>query len=131
MNSQIRPLLVILSKWRTFFLRGHGNWFAYVMSMINFVTISFYLLIENLTIIPEEWKRFRYYAVLFLFIYVPLATIVGYLDMKRGPYRVEQRLAREMSPLWQEVFDELDEIKEKQAEIIMLLKASEKAQGHI
>ncbi len=93
--------------------------------MINFVTISFYLLIENLTIIPEEWKRFRYYAVLFLLVYVPLATIVGYLDMKQGPYRVEQRLAREMSPLWQEVFKELDEIKEVQAQVLALISKLE------
>ncbi len=112
----------MLSKWRTFFLRGHGNWFAYVMSMLNFVTISFYLLIENLTIIPEEWKRFRYYVVLFLLVYLPLATIVGYLDMKRGPYRVEQRLAREMSPLWQEVFRELEEIKEREKQILLIVE---------
>ena len=113
-----KNILYKLSEARTYFIRGHGNWLAYPISMLNFISISFYLLIDNLTIIPEEFKLLRYYLLLFVFTYIPGAIIIGYLDMKRGTYRVEQRMAKELSPLWNEVFDRLNRIEENQEKLI-------------
>ena len=54
-------ILYKLSEARTYFIRGHGQWLTYPISIINFISISFYLLIDNLTIIPEEFKLLRYF----------------------------------------------------------------------
>ncbi|MHA2248797.1 MAG: hypothetical protein ACXAD7_00480 [Candidatus Kariarchaeaceae archaeon] len=101
---------------RTYFLRGHSNWFAYVFSLLNFVTISFYLLIENLTVIPDSF-RLRHYILIFVLFYAPLAITVGYYDMKKGTYRVEAKIAKELSPIWKDLFDQLDELKTGQKQI--------------
>jgi hypothetical protein len=92
------------------------------MGLLNFVTISFYLLIENLTVVPDAF-RFRHYLILFLVIYIPLASIVGYFDMRKGTYRVEQQMAKELSPIWKEVFERLDKLKRDQDEIINKLNS--------
>ncbi len=123
MKEELKSHLLNISRFRTYFLRGHSNWFAYVMSFLNFVTISFYLLIENMTIVPESF-RFRHYVILFFVVYLPLASIVGYLDMTRGTYRVEQKMAKELSPIWNEVFSKLDLLESKQGDIMDEIKKS-------
>ncbi|MCY3414109.1 MAG: hypothetical protein INQ03_20865 [Candidatus Heimdallarchaeota archaeon] len=118
----MKKILLKLSILRTYFIRGHSNWFAYVISLVNFVTISFYLLIENLTIVPPSLK-FRHYLILFALIYAPLAIIVGFVDMKKGTYRVEQNMAKNLSPLWNDVFTRLERLDKQQKEILKLLKS--------
>jgi hypothetical protein len=114
-------ILYKLSEARTYFIRGHGQWLTYPISIINFISISFYLLIDNLTIIPEELKLLRYWIILFISTYFPLAIIIGYFDMKKGTYRVEQRMAKNLSPIWVEVFEKLDNLDNQQKEIMSKL----------
>ncbi|MHA2170748.1 MAG: hypothetical protein ACXAB7_12710 [Candidatus Kariarchaeaceae archaeon] len=121
MTINFRPMLWKLSTLRTYFLRAHNNWFAYAFSLLNFITISFYLLIENLTVIPDSF-RLRHYILLFVLIYTPLAILVGFLDLRKGTFRVEQKLARELSPIWIDVFDHLNEIRNSQKEILQLIE---------
>lgn len=121
MNKRMSNFLWQISTLRTYFLRGHSNWFAYIMSFLNFITISFYLIIENLTIVPDSFK-FRHYILLFFIVYTPLSITVGYLDMKKGTYRVEQKLARKLSPIWTDVFKQLDQLNENQKQILELVK---------
>lgn len=121
-QSMARSLLYRLSEARTYFLRGHGNWLVYPISIINFISITFYLLIDNLTIIPEELKLLRYYIFIFVFTYIPGAIILGYWDMNRGTYRVEQKMAKELSPIWKEVFERLDKIEERQERILQAIE---------
>ena len=120
MTINFRSVLWKLSTLRTYFLRAHNNWFAYAFSLLNFITISFYLLIDNLTAIPDSF-RLRHYVFLFVVIYAPLAIIVGYFDLRKGTFRVEQKLARDLSPIWNEVFDKLNEIRKDQKEILHLM----------
>ena len=124
MKTRLKSQFLNISRLRTYFLRGHSHWFAYVMSLLNFVTISFYLLIDNLTIVPDNFK-FRQYLLLFFIVYLPLAITVGYFDMTRGTYRVEQKMAKELSPIWKEVFEKLDSLGLKQNEIVKALKNQE------
>lgn len=119
----LKSALWNLSLVRSYFLRGHNNWFAYVMSLLNFITISFYLLIDSLTFVPESFK-FRYYILLFVLLYVPLAVIVGYWDLKKGTYKVEQTLAKNLSPIWTDLFTQLDQIKINQDLILRHLDIS-------
>jgi len=118
----LKKFLYRLSEARTYFLRGHSNWFVYPISLINFISITFYLLIDNLTIIPDDFKLLRYYVIFFFLTYIPSAIIVGYLDMTKGAYRVEQKMTRELSPIWKEVFDRLDNIEQRQEKILQVLQ---------
>ncbi|MHA2503568.1 MAG: hypothetical protein ACXAE3_11945 [Candidatus Kariarchaeaceae archaeon] len=124
--SKLRNFLYKLSESRTYFIRGHSNWLAYPVSLLNFVSITFYLLIENLTIIPEEFKLFRYYILFFVMTYIPGAIIIGYLDMTRGAYRVEQKIAKELSPIWRDVFEQFSQIERNQALIMEKLDMENK-----
>ena len=117
-----KSTLYKVSEARTYFLRGHGNWLVYPMSIINFISVSFYLLIDNLTIIPDEFKLLRYYVLAFLVTYIPAAIIIGYFDMNRGTYRVEQKMAKELSPLWKEVFDNFNKLEAQQEKILAKLE---------
>ena len=121
MTINFRSVLWKLSTLRLYFLRAHNNWFAYAFSLLNFITISFYLLIENLTVIPDSF-RLRHYILLFVLIYTPLAISVGFLDLRKGTFRVEQKLAKELSPIWIDVFDQLNEIRNSQKEILQLIE---------
>jgi len=123
--SRIRTILYRLSEGRTYFIRGHSNWLAYPISMLNFISISFYLLIDNLSIIPDEFKLLRYYVILFIFTYIPGAVLIGYFDMNKGAYRVEQRMAKELSPIWKDVFNQFEEIQNNQKEIMSRLESLE------
>jgi hypothetical protein len=51
-----------------------------------------------------------------------LAILVGFLDLRKGTFRVEQKLARELSPIWIDVFDHLNEIRNSQKEILQLIE---------
>ncbi|MHA1910589.1 MAG: hypothetical protein ACTSYA_02735 [Candidatus Kariarchaeaceae archaeon] len=98
--------------FRTYFIRGHSQWFAYGISLINFVSIFYYLVIDKLSIIPD-WFRFTYFILFFVCTYFPLTTFVGWYDYKKGTYRVEQNLVAEISPLWQKLYKQLDLLHEK------------------
>ena len=41
--------------------------------------------------------------------------------MKKGTYRVEQRMAKNLSPIWVEVFEKLDNLDTQQKEIMSKL----------
>ncbi len=110
----VKNILWNISSWRLYFIRGHSNWFAYIFSLLNFITISFYLLIESLTIVPDSF-RLRHYVLAFVLFYTPLAMIVGYMDMKKGTYRVEQKMAKDLSPIWKELFEDMKVLREGQA----------------
>ena len=56
-----------------------------------------------------------------LIFIIPLAIIIGYFDMKKGTYRVEQRMAKNLSPIWVEVFEKLDNLDTQQKEIMSKL----------
>lgn len=51
-----------------------------------------------------------------------MATIFGYLDFKKGTYRAEQLLSREISPIWKEVFDKLEKLEKENQELLIEIK---------
>ncbi len=116
----LRTIIDKFSRIRQYFLRGHAQWFALGFNLLNFTIISFYLLIQNLTIIPEI--RFTVYFLLFVAVYFPIATLVGYLDYKKGTFAEEQRLVQQASPIWQEVFKKLNAIERELEELKQLVE---------
>jgi hypothetical protein len=101
------------ARLRQYFLRGHGNWFALIFSLLNFTLIFYNLLFKNLFFVPEILKSFSMFFIIFGITYFPLAVVIGWLDFRKGTYRAEQQLTREISPIWREVFSKLERLEEQ------------------
>ncbi|MHA2290700.1 MAG: hypothetical protein ACXACK_00905 [Candidatus Hodarchaeales archaeon] len=111
---------------KQYFLRGHNNWFALVFSLLNFTLIFYNLLFINLFFIPEILKSYSIFFLVFGSLYFPLAAVLGWLDFKKGTYRAEIALTREISPIWQEVFKKLDSLDEKNHLLLSEIQRLEK-----
>ena len=103
-----------ISRYKQYFLRGHAGWFALTFSLIQFTVIVYELVLRNLFFLQDTpLNRYSFFLIGFVIIYLPVATIVGFLDFRRGTYRAEQELSKELSPIWREVFKEFREMKEE------------------
>ncbi|MFW9992238.1 MAG: hypothetical protein ACFFD4_09350 [Candidatus Odinarchaeota archaeon] len=107
-----------ISRYKQYFLRGHAGWFALTFSMIQFTVIVYQLLLRNLWFIEDTpLDHYSVFFVVFIVLYLPIAVIVGFLDFRRGTYKAEQELSKELSPIWKEVFKEFRDIKEENKEL--------------
>ena len=114
---------------RQYFLRGHGNWFALIFSLVNFTLIFYNLLFVNLFFIPEYLKSFSVFFIIFGIIYFPIAVVVGWLDFKKGTYKAEQQLTRDISPIWKEVFTKLDHLEQQNQDVLESIKSIENSEA--
>ena len=103
-------------------LRGHGNWFALAFSLMNFTLIFYNLFFINLFFVPEILKSYSLFFIIFSICYLPVATGIGWLDLRKGTYKEEQRLSLEISPIWQEVFKKLNNIEATNKEVLSELE---------
>ncbi len=80
------------------FRQGHSVYLIFALTFVNFILIAYRLLIEKVIVfkelIPELWM----FALLFIVIYIPLATIVGYWH-RRTQLRVETTLVNQQNPI--------------------------------
>ena len=111
-----------LSIIKQYFLRGHNAWFALAFTLINFTIIFYQLFLVNLYFIPEYLKSYAIFVIIFSILYFPIATIVGYLDFKKGTFSAEQNLQKDVNPVWKEVFSRLSKIEQDNQKIIEILQ---------
>lgn len=87
----------IKRRWNNF-RQGHGIYLIFAMTFLNFITIQYVLLIEEVpelkTVFPNAWI----FAVVFVVIYVPLAIVLGHLHYKKQLPN-EQRQLHDNNPL--------------------------------
>ncbi len=121
-KKQLRMIIDEGARLRQYFLRGHSNWFALVFSLINFTLIFYNLLFINLYFIPEVLKSFSIFFIIFISLYFPFATTVGYLDFRKGTYRAEQQLARDLSPIWRDLFSKLEHLEKQNQELLAVIQ---------
>jgi len=110
------------ARMKQYFLRGHGAWFALLFSLITFTLIFYNLLIKNLYFVPDMFKSYTVFVLIFGSIYLPLATILGYLDYRKGTYAAEQVLQQELSPIWRNVFARLQKLEEGNETVLVELQ---------
>ena len=120
-----------VARLKQYFLRAHNNWFALVFSLINFTLIFYNLLFKNLYFIPEILKSYSIFFILFGSLYFPVAIVLGFFDYKKGTYKAEQSLSRELSPIWQEVFKKLNKIEEVNQNLLSELEGLRKEQDNV
>ncbi|MHA1236735.1 MAG: hypothetical protein ACTSQ9_03625 [Candidatus Hodarchaeales archaeon] len=121
-KKQLRHIIDRGARLRQYFLRGHSSWFALAFSLMNFTLIFYNLLFVNLYFIPEIFKSFSIFFIIFCTLYLPFAMLIGYLDYKKGTYSAEQQLTKEVSPVWREVFEKFAVLEKQNQELLNALQ---------
>jgi len=101
------------SRWYEFRL-GHSTYLIFMLTFVNFILISYRLLIERIPFlqkfIPELWI----FAILFLGIYIPVAIIIGFWHRKTQ-LKVEQTLLLQQNPFIAKLFRTMLDVQTKKA----------------
>jgi len=95
------------------------------MSFLNFILIQYRLLIENVWFLRNFFTSLTMFATMFLAIYIPVATLVGWYDYKKMTKPREREAdyyfthptfkERELTfPAWITVLKTLEKLMEKQ-----------------
>ena len=80
------------------FRQGHSIYLIFILTFVNFILISYRLLIEKITIFKELIPELWIFALLFISIYIPAAILIG-LWHRRTQLRVETTLVNQQNPL--------------------------------
>ena len=93
MNTRSR----ILRYW-TYFRRGHGTYLAFLMSFANFMVIQYRLVIEYVSFLEAMFSSLTAFVITFFLVYLPTATVVGWLDYKRLAVPVDLTIRAQADP---------------------------------
>ena len=80
------------------FRQGHSIYLVFALTFINFILISYRLLIEKITIFKELVPDLWIFAIVFLIIYVPAAILIGFWH-RRTQLRVETTMIQQQNPV--------------------------------
>ena len=97
----LRNLKSRVFRYLYYFRRGHGTYFVYIISFLNFIVIQYRLLIEKIPFLEYLFQSLTAFALAFIAVYIPVAVIVGWLDVKRGAVPVEGALLASVNPFSQ------------------------------
>ena len=80
------------------FRQGHSIYLVFALTFINFILISYRLLIEKITIFKELIPDLWMFALIFLIVYVPAAILIGFWH-RRTQLRVETTMIQQQNPV--------------------------------
>jgi hypothetical protein len=110
-------------RYWTYFRRGHNIYLIFIISFLNFVVIQWRLLIEQIQLLEAFFQHFYIFTAIFMVSYISLATIIGWIDYKRGAFPVDQKIAAKVSPWAQDVAKAIILLAEgKKEEVIALMR---------
>ena len=82
-----------------YFRTGWATYFAFVVSAVNALTVTFFLAIEEYPSLSVIFPTFFHYVVIIVGIGVPVLILVGYIHYKKSKsFRAEQDVLVETSP---------------------------------
>lgn len=70
-----------------YFRTGWSMYFAFILSAINTLTVTYYLAVEKVPALVEIFPSFVHYVVIFVGIGFPILVITGYAHFKRTSAR--------------------------------------------
>ena len=70
-----------------YFRTGWSMYFAFVLSAINTLTVTYYLAVEKIPILVEIFPSFLHYIIIFVAAGVPILVTTGYAHFKRTTAR--------------------------------------------
>ena len=81
------------------FRAGHSVYLIFVLTFINFILISYRLLIEKIPMFQELIPNLSIFVLLFLAFYIPAAIIIGFWHRKTQ-LKVETTLTMQQNPVF-------------------------------
>jgi hypothetical protein len=110
-------------RYWTYFRRGHSVYLIFAITFLNFIVIQWRLLIEEIDFLETLFQRFYLFTIVFLITYIPLATIIGWIDYKRGAVPVDQTIAASVNPWVQDLAKAILLLAEgKNEEVVELMR---------
>ena len=91
---------------------GHSTYLSFVLSLTNFLLISYNFLISQIPTLKSLFSSVAYFAVIFVIVYVPFTIYIGHLH-KRKQLSTDLTVAGEKNPFYVKVLEKLDEIEEE------------------
>ena len=85
------------------FRTGHSTYLIFILTFVNFVLISYRLLIEKVPIFQELIPNLSMFVLLFLLFYIPAAIIIGNWH-RRTQRRVESTINMHQNPVFAKMF---------------------------
>ncbi len=70
-----------------YFRTGWSMYFAFILSAVNTLTVTYYLAVEKVPVLVEIFPTFIHYVVIFVAIGVPILVTTGYAHFKRTSAR--------------------------------------------
>lgn len=70
-----------------YFRTGWSMYFAFVLSAVNTLTVTYYLAVEKVPFLVEIFPTFVHYVLIFVAIGVPILVSTGYAHFKRTSAR--------------------------------------------
>jgi uncharacterized protein YneF (UPF0154 family) len=80
------------------FRQGHSIYLIFMLTFVNFILISYRLLIERVAIFKELIPELWIFALLFIICYIPAATLIGFWH-RRTQLRVETTIVNQQNPI--------------------------------
>ena len=80
------------------FRQGHSIYLIFMLTFVNFILISYRLLIEKVVIFKELIPDLWIFALLFIVCYIPAATLIGFWH-RRTQLRVETTIVNQQNPV--------------------------------
>ena len=82
-----------------YFRTGLSQYFSFVIALGNMFTITYYLLINNITSFDILFPSFSSYVIISSIIGIPLLIIVGFVHMKKShAFKSESNIIHESLP---------------------------------
>lgn len=82
-----------------YFQTGYSQYFTFTIAVINMLTTTYYLAINQNEIIGKVFPTFSTYVILSSSIGIPVLVFLGYLHMRRSHiYKSQQDILQESSP---------------------------------
>ena len=80
------------------FRQGHSIYLIFMLTFVNFILISYRLLIERVAIFKELIPELWIFGLLFIVCYIPAATLIGFWH-RRTQLRVETTIVNQQNPV--------------------------------
>ena len=82
-----------------YFQTGYSQYFTFTIAVINMLTTTYYLAINQNETIGKIFPTFSTYVIVSSTIGIPLMVLLGYLHMRRSHiYKSQQDILQESSP---------------------------------
>jgi hypothetical protein len=92
------------------FRTGHSVYLIFILTFVNFILISYRLLIEKVSFFKELVPELWIFTLFFLALYIPIAIIIGYWH-RHTQLKIEQTISMQQNPFWAKLFRVLIDVQ--------------------